>query len=239
MGNMGFGTSEMTIVSSSDAYINVLLALFILEKPAKYTIHSHYPTFPAALEGRFPAMRLLPHTSILLTASAASVPLQPRGDRCEGDPDPPVIGPSTDGAAGIGAEFESPAFYFKSDCSDDDTFASKGKVIGERTGPNWALTADTGGQGGRLNAEYVLSGKDIKVGSGDAAKAGKAIADDLVSTAATHPYVLPVNVARLVGTRGPETGHKPSTLQIANATRGRSMAQQNARNRSLYRGHRR
>ena len=90
-------------------------------------------------------------------------------------------GSTTDGTAGIGAEFESPVFYFtKRDCSREDTDAARKQIVAERTGTNWQLTADTSPAPGKLNAEYILNGQNIKVGTGDGAKAGKAWADDLV-----------------------------------------------------------
>ena len=133
--------------------------------------------------------------SILLFASAVYLPLQPRLDPCLQDVEDTetvtLDGITADGTAGIGAEFESPAFYFVNrDCNSEDTNAAKKQVIDGRTGTNWELTADTGADPGRVNAEYILNGENIKVGSGDAAKTGKAIADDLVSTTATRLRVL-------------------------------------------------
>ena len=140
-------------------------------------------------------MHLFPYMSILLTASAVYLPLQPRVDPCLEDvKDTEIVtgdGPTADGTAGIGAEFESPFFYFVNPkCSDDDTNAAKKEVIDGRKGTNWYLSADTGAAPQRLNAEYILDGVNIKVGSGDGEKAGKAVADDLVSTAATQLLVL-------------------------------------------------
>jgi hypothetical protein len=121
-------------------------------------------------------MRLLSYASLVLTTSAVYIPNQPRADSCldpwDGD---------DDASAGIGAEFESGQFKLKnSDCSLVDSNASKGKVIAGRTGTNFMLTADTN-EAGALNTEYILNGQSIKVGSGDAAKAGAAAAKDLVS----------------------------------------------------------
>ncbi|EAW13607.1 uncharacterized protein ACLA_043250 [Aspergillus clavatus NRRL 1] len=99
-------------------------------------------------------------------------------------------GPTNDGTAGIGAEFESPFFYFENyKCNLDDTNAAKKKVLAGRRGPNWVLTADTGDGPGKVKGEYILNGEAIKVGSGDAARAGKAIADDFVSGQATNTGV--------------------------------------------------
>ena len=140
-------------------------------------------------------MHLLLYMSILLTASAVYVPLQPRVDPCEQEVEENEMveldATTTDGTAGIGAEFESPFFYFVNQaCSAADTNAAKKQIVAGRTGTNWILTADTGGGSGKLNAEYILNGENIKVGSGDAAKAGAAAAQDLVSNAVTQLRVL-------------------------------------------------
>ena len=138
---------------------------------------------------------LLYMLSILLTASAVYVPIYPRVDPCLQDVEEIEMvyldAPTADGSAGIGAEFESPFFYFiNNDCSLEDTNAAKRQVVAGRTGTNFLLTADTGNNAGKLNAEYILDGQNIKVGSGDAAKAGKAASDDLVSVAAIRSRVL-------------------------------------------------
>ena len=100
-------------------------------------------------------------------------------------------GPTTDGTAGIGAEFESPLFYFTNrDCSLEDTNAARKQIIAQRTGTNWELTADSTSDPGKVNAEYILNGENIKVGSGDGATAAKAWADDLVSDTATPLRIL-------------------------------------------------
>jgi hypothetical protein len=120
-------------------------------------------------------MHLLPYMSIMLGASAAYVPLYPRTDHKE------IV------TAGIGAEFKSPLFYFENFyCSKANTDSSKRQIVAGRTGTNFKLTADTGSQAGKLNAEYILDGKHIKVGSGAAAKAGAAAYKDLVSAQTLH-----------------------------------------------------
>lgn len=106
---------------------------------------------------------------------------------------------TADETAGIGAEFESPFFYFEhQDCSIEDTNAARKKVIDGRTGKNWQLTADTGasGSGGKLYAEYILDGRNIKVGrSGDesCAQVAKSAADDLVSVASRSSFPFFIN----------------------------------------------
>lgn len=131
-------------------------------------------------------MHLLLYTSLALAVSAAYLPLQPRVDQCEEEVEDTEYvqadGITADGTAGIGAEFESPFFYFVNQaCNTDDTNAAKKETVSGRTGTNWFLSADTGAGSGKLNAEYILNGQTIKVGTGDGQKAGKAVADDLVS----------------------------------------------------------
>lgn len=93
-----------------------------------------------------------------------------------------LTAPTSDGTAGIGADLETPQFYLtNSACSNADTDTSKRQVITGRTGTNFELTSDTVGAARKLQAEYILNGQNIKVGSGDAAKAGAAAAADIVS----------------------------------------------------------
>ncbi|KAI4635690.1 uncharacterized protein J4E87_000645 [Alternaria ethzedia] len=140
---------------------------------------------------RASAMRFLLCSSVVLTASAAVIrtPLQRRLEECQLDiqdgmaDDPDRV--NTDGTAGIGAEFESPDFRLtKSGCSADDTNAAKRKVIAERTGTNWELTADSVNEPGALQAEYIIDGVKVKVGSTDdatnGAKVAAAMAQDLI-----------------------------------------------------------
>jgi hypothetical protein len=94
-------------------------------------------------------------------------------------------GPNSAGEAGIGAEFETPLFNFANPrCSLIDTFAAKRKTVQGRSGTNFVLSVDTGAKelgAGKLNPEYVLDGRSIRVGDGSAAAAGKAAAADFVS----------------------------------------------------------
>jgi hypothetical protein len=94
-------------------------------------------------------------------------------------------GPSVAGDAGIGAEFETPLVNFQnSACSLDDTFAAKRMLVQGRSGQNFVLSVDTGSTelgAGKLNPEYILDGRSIKVGDGSAAAAGAAAANDFVS----------------------------------------------------------
>ena len=141
-------------------------------------------------------MHSILYLSTLLTVSAAYVPLRPRAysDPCvEAVEDNEQVfndAVTADGTAGMGAEFESPFFYFVNrDCSVDDTNNGRKKIVAERTGTYWMLTADTGASssGGKLNAEYILDGRNIKVG-GDSDKTAKALVDDLVSAALVFSY---------------------------------------------------
>lgn len=139
-------------------------------------------------------MHLSIHLSIFLAYSAAHATLHPLIDGCMQEvADSEQVfydGPTSDGSAGIGAEFESAFFYFtNSSCSRADTDAAKRQVIAGRTGMNFMLTADTTDIVGRINAEYILDGKNIKVGSGDAARAGAAASQDLVGQKLTSSYV--------------------------------------------------
>jgi hypothetical protein len=88
---------------------------------------------------------------------------------------------NTDGTAGIGAEFESVQFTLENaQCSDDNTNAAKRKVIAGRTGTNWELTADSIGKPGKLQAEYIIDGVKVKVGSTEDTTNGAKVVADLV-----------------------------------------------------------
>lgn len=188
------------------------------------------------------------YLSTLLTASAAYLPLHPRAysDPCVADiqDNEQVFNDAVtaDGTAGIGAEFESPFFYFVNDkCSPDDTNAARKKVVAERTGTNWELTADTGASrsGGKLNAEYILDGREIKVG-GDGDKVAKSIADDLVSAISILRFVFShLHACRLRGSRGKGLLQTTSILKIINAIHGESMLQMSTTIQPKCRGSRR
>ena len=98
-------------------------------------------------------------------------------------------GPTSDGAAGIGAEFETLYVNFhNSACNLEDTFAAKHKPVEGWSGLDFNLSVDTGALelgAGKLNPEYVLHGRSIKVGDGSATAAGAAAANDFVSPFAT------------------------------------------------------
>ena len=65
-------------------------------------------------------------------------------------------GRTADGAAGTGAEFESPIFYFTSrGCSLEEINAEKNKMISQSTVANWKLTRDSTSDPEKLNAEYI------------------------------------------------------------------------------------
>ena len=102
-------------------------------------------------------------------------------DSCDNEA-PTSDGPTSDKSAGLGVEFECSAILFASSgCSAGDTNQAKGKVVGDRKGTNWELTADTTGDiPGKLTAEYILDGKVIKIGDGTASAAAAAASSDLV-----------------------------------------------------------
>ncbi len=64
-------------------------------------------------------------------------------------------------------EFETGGILFKSTknggCSKEDTDVSKEKLVNNREGKIWKLTADTIGDANILIAEYILDGTPIKL----------------------------------------------------------------------------
>jgi hypothetical protein len=93
-----------------------------------------------------------------------------------------ALWPRAPTVGGIGAEFEAPAVKFvSSECNEAQTFYHRKHIIAGRTGKNFVLTADSTGKVGALQAEYILDGKQIKIGTGDAARAAKAAVADFVS----------------------------------------------------------
>jgi hypothetical protein len=104
-------------------------------------------------------------------------------------------GPTTSGEAGIAAEFETFMIQFISThCSLEDTFLAKRKTVRGHSGENFVLSVDTSVEQGKgtVSAEYVLDGRNIKVGDGSAAAAERAIREHLVS-AALHEQQTPHN----------------------------------------------
>lgn len=74
--------------------------------------------------------------------------------------------------AGLGMEFETGLLQFESEnCPDAERYSAKGALITGHSGTNWELTADISDKGNRLNPEYILNGKQIKIGHDDAANA--------------------------------------------------------------------
>ena len=115
-------------------------------------------------------------------------------------------GPTSDQSAGIGVEFESGQVLFRPSgtCTKAQIDTSKGALVDQRQGTNWMLTTDTTvSVDGRLTAEYILNGKLIKIGSGDAAIAASAVANDIVSLNSTSQYssYLIIRLRRLYGIR--------------------------------------
>ena len=113
-------------------------------------------------------------------------------------------GPTSDQSAGIGVEFEAGEVLFrpKGTWTKAQIDVSKGALVDQRQGTNWKLTTDTTvSDSGLLTAEYILNGKLIKVGSGDAAIAATAVANDIVSFNRTSkcPDFLIIPLRRLPG----------------------------------------
>ncbi|KAK4690725.1 hypothetical protein P7C71_g6131, partial [Lecanoromycetidae sp. Uapishka_2] len=110
-------------------------------------------------------------------STPSTIPLQPLQPNV---PYPPVMplqeiaaqeaatddAPTPDSSAGIGMEFEAGSLRFKS-----DTLAAKGD--------NAQTDAYIAGNPGFLNAEYILNGKLIKLGTGDLKRAAAAVQDSL------------------------------------------------------------
>ncbi|KAI0530348.1 hypothetical protein GGR58DRAFT_518547 [Xylaria digitata] len=91
--------------------------------------------------------------------------------------------PTIDKSPGLGAEFETGAFYLVGDpeCSYERTNKLKGGVLGGREGDHWQLTVDTTlDAANRLQAEYILNGQTVKLGQAMAGPTAAAIAADLV-----------------------------------------------------------
>ena len=100
------------------------------------------------------------------------------------DIDPFQDGPTADREAGLGVEFETSGLFFASveNCGQENTFKSKNKAISGHQATDWDLTVDTTAtQSNRLDAEYILNGKTIKIGTNRAAQAAKDVASDIVS----------------------------------------------------------
>jgi len=160
-------------------------------------------------------MHPVPYISLLLTANAAVLPgitprafLHPFPHGCSDDAIALVEfndGPTTSGEAGIGAEFETIDIQFtQQGCSLGDTFEAKRKTVKGHSGANFVLSVDTSVEqgAGTVSAEYVLDGRNIKVGDGSASAAGRAAHADLVSTLLNGPGLKAIDVCRRVGSHG-------------------------------------
>lgn len=121
------------------------------------------------------------------------------------DEAPTLDGPTSDNSAGIGVEFEASAVVFsKTGCNTADTNQAKGQQVGDRSGNNWQLTADTTPDtDGLLTAEYILNGKTIKIGTGAASAAAAAVSSDSVRSymiIEIHSFPMLIGLCRLHGT---------------------------------------
>ncbi|KAJ5981144.1 hypothetical protein N7481_008442 [Penicillium waksmanii] len=96
---------------------------------------------------------------------------------------------TADGSAGIGVEFETLMFKLTSpDCPQDTVNNAKKKILAGRKQevdegkvPLWMLTADTGAGEKTLQAEYIIDGQQIKLGSGQAETVAKEIVKDFIN----------------------------------------------------------
>lgn len=99
-------------------------------------------------------------------------------------------GPTTDGSAGIGIEFETPLMQFKP--LRDDPVAQKslkGHTVVGLQGDKFKMTVDGSGSE-MLQPEYILDGTAIKVGSGDLAKVAAAASENFVRLLTSCPRPL-------------------------------------------------
>ena len=119
----------------------------------------------------------------------SSSPLVERADKGKGKLDsitPTNDGGTSDKSPGIGIEFEANNLIFANKkCPLNDAYKSKAKEIKGRKDEkdHWALTVDTTStsEGNvNLSGEYILNGKKIKLGTGDAGKAAQDVSKDLV-----------------------------------------------------------
>lgn len=127
---------------------------------------------------------------ICISNSVHALTIEGRADCCIGHCDdddngnqaPTLDGPTDDQSPGIGVEFESSDVRFSSpSCDKPSTDEAKGKLVNDRQGKNWQLTADTTqNEAGMLYAEYILDGTQIKLGTGAAAEAASAVGRDFV-----------------------------------------------------------
>ena len=140
---------------------------------------------------------LSPQRAAILLPILLSIPLnvcataiERRGNCCPGSCDdddngnqaPTLDGPTSDKAPGMGVELEAGKIKFQSSgCDKSSTDGSKGKMVGNRQGENWKLTADTTlNEAGLLDAEYILDGTQIKLDTGKASAAAELVANDIV-----------------------------------------------------------
>ncbi|KAF2795961.1 hypothetical protein K505DRAFT_359715 [Melanomma pulvis-pyrius CBS 109.77] len=145
---------------------------------------------------------LLPLSILLLNSlpsSTVSAELAVRGGCCPGgtvdddgncaaNPSDVADEATDDNSAGIGFELETTKIRLEPEnragCTNGQLEKAKGHVIGGRTGINWELTGDTT-ISDFVDAEYILNGKTIKLGSGDLRTAAEEVANDIT---AWNPY---------------------------------------------------
>jgi hypothetical protein len=121
-------------------------------------------------------------TACLLALAAAAPAIT---DECEaalqtqlGDG---LTAPTADGRPGLGVEFETLFRFNNRNCPRRESDKLKKSLIDNRQGPNFKFTVDTLSEEFKLAPEYIMDGTKIKVGTGDAVRAGRAAAADFVS----------------------------------------------------------
>lgn len=161
-------------------------------------------------------------------------------DSCLDDEAPILDGATSDKSAGIGVEFESSGVTLSQPgSSKSNTDQAKGKLVGNRKGTNWELTADTTSNiAGSLNAEYILDGTKIKIGTGVASAAAAAVSNDLVRVTAnlTHFGHILIISRRFHGIRSRIWPKISSTLTAMPVILGQSQIPKQVVHRVLFSG---
>ena len=123
-----------------------------------------------------------------LCVTAATSDIHRRGPSCSGDgvdtEGPDNSGTRDDFSPGIGFELETLEIAFMSPTTQkSNTDGLKGQPIDGHTGDLWMLTPDTfGSETNYLDAEYILKGRQISLGSGQAKQAASEVVHDIVGS---------------------------------------------------------
>ena len=147
-------------------------------------------------------------------------------------------GPTSDQSASIGVEFKTLSVWFASPgCSVADTIQAGGKVVGNRKGDEWELTATTYDDS-TLFASYTMDGAQIKIGDGTVTAAAAAVSNDIVraGTFACSSYHLLINSSRWIGIHSWTWTIMNGTSMVMNAIHGKSRSPTEVTNRLLCYG---